>query len=573
MMSLSFFNADVMSLKRVTVWMGSALFSVSVSATSSALADPQAQPSYYGTLHPFAARAIYFVLTDRFVDGDPSNNFTEQNSFDIPILLKPNHPANVGYQGGDFKGLLNNADYVADMGFGAVWLTPIIDNPAAAFPGGDPIRLTGFGMDQGKSGYHGYWGSNFYQLDEHLPSADLNFAQLTERLSAHGLATILDVVINHGSPAYSMPQPVAEFGQIFAEDGTLLADHQNLAPTQLQPQQPLHRMFARQADLAQLADFDFNDPQVLQYHLGATLKWLEQGASALRLDTVKHVPAEIWQRFLTQIRLTHPNLFAFGEVYSFDPQEIGQYTYLNEGAMSVLDFPQKRALTAMMEQGAGFEVLADTLYLTPFNGEQGAQQQAASPYANPYELATFYDNHDMSRVDTDDQGLIDAHNWLFTARGIPVIYYGSEMGFARGKAEHLGNRNYFGQVRIEQAKKHPVQQALKRIAKVRQQSIALQRGLMLPLELAGDRAAFMRVYQHQNQAQQALVLLNKGDTPTRFQQQLQTGLWQEALTGVTANGTIDAVVAPHSVQVWLLDAVVQQPALAAALAPLMPTRQ
>src|SRR5690606_10841677 len=105
------------------------------------------------------------------------------------------------------------------------------------------------------------------------------------------------------------------------------------------------------------------------------------------------------------------------------------------------------------------------------------------PYANPYELMTFYDNHDMPRMDATDAGFIDAHNWLFTARGIPVVYYGSETGFMRGRGEHAGNRNYFGQERIDAARGNPIRAALKRIADVRRASPALQRGLQVDVRL------------------------------------------------------------------------------------------
>ncbi|WP_298441826.1 alpha-amylase family glycosyl hydrolase [uncultured Ferrimonas sp.] len=529
-------------------------------AGCAAVADPARDQasSYYGTLHPFAKQAVYFLLTDRFVDGDPSNNHAASSGFDLPLQLKDDSPANVGYLGGDFKGVVNNAKYIADMGFGAVWLTPIVDNPAAAFTGGDEIKLNGFGMDRGKAAYHGYWGSNFYQLDEHLPSADLDYRGLTAALQANGLQTILDVVINHGSPAYSMAQPQPEYGKLYDGAGQLLADHQNLPPAQLNPRaNPLHAMFATQPDLAQLADFDFANPAVMDYFVGAYLQWIDQGATAFRLDTVKHAPNFAWAQFSQRIRAQHPNFFMFGEVYSFDAAEIGQYTFADNGGMSVLDFPQKQALGQIFEQGQGFETLASTLYLDPHSGEQ--------PYANPYELTTFYDNHDMARINTSDAGFIDAHNWLFTARGIPVIYYGSEIGFERGKGEHFGNRNYFGQARIEQAKSHPIQQALSAIAKVRQANIALQQGLQLTLELQGDRAAFMRVFQHDGVAQQALVLLNKGEQPQRFTQQLQAGPWREALTGQHSNGTLSTTVAAHGVQVWLLDEAVTEPKLAQQL--------
>src|SRR5690606_18485070 len=213
--------------------------------------------------------------------------------------------------------------------------------------------------------------------------------------------------------------------------------------------------------------------------------------------------------------------------------------------------------------GAGYERLADALYLVD------------GPYANPYELMTFYDNHDMPRMDASDAGFIDAHNWLFTARGIPVIYYGSETGFMRGAGEHEGNRNYFGQERVDAAVGHPIRENLKRIAQMRAASPALQRGLQLNLVLDGDRAAFYRVYQHDGEHQIALVLLNKGDAAADFEVRdyLQAGTWQAASGGGTAEvvpgGRLSATVPAHGVEVYLLDAPVTRPDLQAELARLM----
>ncbi|MGB5720542.1 MAG: alpha-amylase family glycosyl hydrolase, partial [Woeseiaceae bacterium] len=132
---------------------------------------------YFGTLEPFASEAVYFIVTDRFVDGDPANNFPDQGgvergTFDRPIRVADSAPANIGYLGGDFRGVLDNADYIADMGFTAIWLTPIVDNPDEAFTGGTAPGEGG-SNDYGKTGYHGYWGVNFFALDEHLPSANL----------------------------------------------------------------------------------------------------------------------------------------------------------------------------------------------------------------------------------------------------------------------------------------------------------------------------------------------------------------------------------------------------------------
>src|SRR5690606_19417047 len=178
------------------------------------------------------------------------------------------------------------------------------------------------------------------------------------------------------------------------------------------------------------------------------------------------------------------------------------------------------------------------------------------------------DNHDMPRLDASDEGFIDAHNWLFTARGIPVVYYGSETGFMRGQAEHGGNRAYFGAQRIHAAADSPIHAGLKRIANVRRQSPALQRGVQLNVELAGDSAVFYRVYEDGGQAQTALVLLNKGRQPrtTTVSRMLQPGRWRDAFSGesIQVRRKLEVEVPAHGVRVFLLDAPVTRADLRAA---------
>jgi len=165
---------------------------------------------------------------------------------------------------------------------------------------------------------------------------------------------------------------------------------------------------------------------------------------------------------------------------------------------------------------------------------------------------------------------------LFTARGIPAVYYGSESGFMRGRGEHEGNRNYFGVEGIAAAREHPIRKALIRVAKLRQSLVALQRGLQVDVELSGDRAAFYRVYQHEGESQIALVLLNKGDAPASFEitDSLQAGSWRDAESGevreVSAGGSLDSEVSAHGLRVWVLDAPVSNPALRVSLNRALP---
>lgn len=535
-------------------------------ATSDDRSSATASADYFGTLEPFASEAVYFIVTDRFVDGDPDNNFPQQGgtdlgTFDRPVQLAGSPPGNIGYLGGDFKGVLDNAGYIADMGFTAVWLTPIVDNPDEAFTGGKAPGEGG-SNDLGKTGYHGYWGVNFFKLDEHLPSPGLDYAELTRRLEVdHGIRTVLDVVCNHGSPSFSMPHDQPKYGELYDADGNLVADHGNLHPSELDSDNPLHKFYRHEPDLAELSDLDFDNPEVLDYCVAAHSKWLEQGASAVRIDTIKHMPVAFWKAFADRLREQHPDLFIFAEAWSYDADFLARYTYPENGQISVLDFPGREAMISVFSrQNRAFGNLLDYLQL-----ESGV-------YRSPYELMTFYDNHDMPRMDANDSGFIDANNWLFTSRGIPVVYYGSEIGFRAGADQHAGNRDYFGRDNIEQAVSHPIRAALARIAGIRKNSIALQRGLQSNLEFGEDSAAFYRVYQKDGRNQTALVLLNKGDAPAGFEisSGLSHGSWRDAITGEIVvvkpdSLTLTTEVAPHDVGVFLFDAPVNNAALAAEL--------
>ncbi|MCG8276315.1 alpha-amylase family glycosyl hydrolase [Stenotrophomonas sp. NLF4-10] len=533
------------------------------------------RPDYVGTTEPFASDAVYFVVTDRFVNGDTANDHREQGgahrTFDIPVHCADGIDGNIGYLGGDFRGVLDNAGYIRGLGFGAVWITPIVDNPDEAFTGSREISCTSSLTDRGKTGYHGYWGINFYKLDEHLPSAGLDFAGFTRGLHAAGLKVVLDIVGNHGSPAWTMPERQPQFGQLFDKDGTLVADHQNLPPQQLDPQHnPLHAFYNNiglvdadkgsifDGNLAELSDFNQHNPAVMDYLAGAYLQWAGQGVDALRIDTIGWLPHPWWHAFVGRIRAEHPGMFMFGEAFDYDAARIAEHTWPANANVSVLDFPLRGALEAVFgREGKGFEALAEPLHLS------------GGPYANPYELMTFYDNHDMPRIDASDAGFIDAHNWLFTARGIPVLYYGSETGFMRGRAEHAGNRAYFGQQRVDAAPASPIFGPLQRIAKLREATPALQRGLQVNERLQGDQAVFYRVLQQGDVAQTALVLLNKGDAAQDFEVRdyLQQGQWRDALDGgsVAVEDVLHAEVPAHGVKVFVLDAPVKQPQLQARL--------
>jgi len=529
---------------------------------------PASGGDYFGTLEPFASESVYFVMTDRYVDGDPSNNHPEQggaewHTFDRPIVNPSGGEGNIGYLGGDFRGLLDNAGYIAEMGFTSVWITPIVDNPDEAFSGGETIETSAF-PDHGKTGFHGYWGVNFFEVDEHLESDGLRFADLTRRMrDEYGLGVVLDIVANHGSPSFTMPTDQPKFGEIYGRRGELLADHQNLPPEELDPENPLHRFFHTEPDINQLSNMNDRNPEVLEYFVAAYSKWIDQGAGALRIDTIKHMPHEFWRQFAGRIRESYPGLFMFAESWQYDAARIAEHTWPENGGISVLDFPMKQAMDEVFAGRAGYERVLEDMHL-----DDGL-------YANPYELMTFYDNHDMPRMAADDNGFVNAHNFLFTSRGIPVVYYGSEMAFRAGRAEHSGNRDYFGQENVNRARTHRIRTELARIASVRRESPALQRGVQANLVFDGDLAVFFRVFQQARTAQTALVALNKGDETLEVavDRWLSAGSWRDAMSGQQIDVTegsrrLELVIPPNGARILLFDGPVNDSDFAVELARL-----
>ena len=515
-----------------------------------------------GTSNPFASEAVYFVVTDRFVDGDPNNNHESQGgehpTWQLPLEGPDGKKAYVGYMGGDLQGILNNADYIKDMGFTAVWMTPVHDNPDYAFNGDEPITYGGAFKDGGKTGYHGYWATNFYKADEHLVSDNLSVSDYTAKMREHGLKSVFDIIANHGTPSFTMEKDLPGYGEIYDKDGNLVADHQNLAPEDLDPKNnPLHSFFHDYPDLVKLSNLDDENPAVRDYLINSYLYWISQGADAFRIDTIRHVPHAFWREASDRIREQYPNFFMFGEAFDYEANNIAQHTLPKNGGVSVLDFPMQKAMVRVFEKPleSNFADLEKVLHLTH------------GPYHNVYELTTFYDNHDMARMNATDEGFINAHNWLFTVRGIPVVYMGSEIGFMRGTAEHAGNRNYVGQERLDQAKEHTIQQALTKIANVRKNTVSLQRGVQVNIELNGHRAAFYRVIDNEDAQETALVLLNKGNSLESFDisEFMQSGKWVEQLTGqtltVASSASLKTTVKPNGVQVWVRQGEVDNPDL------------
>jgi alpha-amylase len=371
-------------------------------------------------------QSIYQIITDRFYDGDPSNNNADGN-FD------PAGHSGRSVHGGDFKGIEQKLDYIKALGATAIWISPIVLN------------------DRGE--FHGYAGFDFYKVDPQWGSlADLQ--HMVRAAHARGLLVIDDVVVNHGGfllesgdPGYpKFKYPPAGYNLRYRD-----AARQYPPPFDLNAEHPaLTDLFhnngamedfnnATQLELGSLSgldDFRTESAYVRTQMTKIYEYWIEQaGFDGFRVDTVKHVEMPFWRTWCPAIRAfaaAHgkPGFFMFGEVYDGSESKCGSYTGTMGGGPfkldSVLDYPLYFRINSVFGRADGnTKQLEDHYAAIAADYDPSAQMR----------LVTFLDNHDQPRFLSRDcandnlDRLKVALAFLYTARGIPCLYYGTEQAF------------------------------------------------------------------------------------------------------------------------------------------------
>jgi glycosidase len=496
---------------------------------------------------------FYFVMTDRFANGDPSNDTggrsagPESSGFD-PTSAGMNH-------GGDLRGLTSRLDYVKGLGTTAIWITP-------PFAGGEP---EGSGPEL-SSDYHGYWIRDFTTVDPHLgTNADLR--ALVDAAHAKGMKVFLDIVVNHTAD------------QIRYEDGTEYLDS-STHPWKDAKGVPFDpRQFADRADFPALSEdtsfphkgsgggkapdwlndvtmyhnrgdssfegessewgdfFGLDDlfterPEVLDGMIAIYEKWIDVGVDGFRIDTVKHVNLEFWQHFspaLLDYAMSHgkPDFFMFGEVYDVDPTYVSTYT--TKGRLqSALDFGFQKAATDWVGGGPGTNLKA-------FFDQDRVYSDADS---SALSLATFLGNHDMGRVgfqlngaSADDAELLQrlrlANALMFTSRGNPVVYYGDEQGLIGTGGDKSARQDLFTTRVAEYATDHylgtqgardrydtsaPLYRDIAELSALRKEYPALADGSTAFLAVPEDVGVLAYSRVDRGSGQELVVLLNNQTT-------------------------------------------------------------
>lgn len=346
---------------------------------------------------------IYFAVTDRFFDGDASNN----DAYGVGDYDTSAKKGGSSYHGGDFAGLTEKLDYLEDLGVNTIWITPIVENITD-----DQHDAK---TDTATYGYHGYWASDFTELNKHLGTKE-EFAALLDAAHSRGMKLMVDVVLNHagyGTENY--------FNNILKDkDGNaikMLRDSSNTVSGD-----------DKLAPLSDLPDFVTEDPEVRNQLIEWQTEWMDEfDIDYYRVDTVKHVDSTTWSALKNSLTKVNPDFKMIGEYsgagYANTAGELGT------GSMdALLDFD----FNDFAKDFVGGKISTVENSLLKRNGVLN----------NTATMGNFLNSHDE---DTLQYKLVKeskfpeekAYNLMkvaatlqITAKGQPVIYYGDELGQA-----------------------------------------------------------------------------------------------------------------------------------------------
>lgn len=419
---------------------------------------------------------IYFLLPDRFENGDTAN---DSGGLKGDRLVTGFDPASKAFfEGGDLKGLISRLDYIKGLGTTAIWLGPIYKNK--------PVQGA---RGQESAGYHGYWITDFTQVDPHF-GTNADMTAFVEAAHKRGMKVYLDIIVNHtadviqykecptgscpyrskGDYPYSRQGGVAgaPINQGFAGDSVRTAEnfakltnpnfaytpyvppreHKAKVPAWLNDPIYYHNRgdstfegeSATYGDFSGLDDLMTENPRVLSGFIDIFGGWIDRfKVDGFRIDTARHVNPEFWAGFVPAMMERAkangiPNFHIFGEVYNaqVEPGTLALHTRVDH-LPAVLDFAFFAAAQKAIAGNGGTDVLAK-LYAGDALYEGGAPAAMRLP--------TFLGNHDAGRfamfVKKERPGISDtellrrvrlANALMFLGRGTPTVYYGDEQGF------------------------------------------------------------------------------------------------------------------------------------------------
>ncbi|MEI6583253.1 MAG: alpha-amylase family glycosyl hydrolase [Chitinophagia bacterium] len=360
-----------------------------------------------------SADLIYLLMPDRFSNGDPTND-AFNNMQDV--VANRSNPLN--RHGGDIPGVIRQLDYLKDLGVTTVWMTPVNENDM-------PLEKESAGM---LSGYHGYWFTNQYQIDPRFGGNEA-YKKLVETAHQKGMKIIQDAVYNHVGIEHWMYKDAPGPDWINRWPGYTGSNHK---------EEVLFDPYASEKDKKQLLDGWFvphlpdvnqRNPYVanylIQYAIWATEEF---GIDGWRVDTYKYCDEPFLNRINTALLKEYPSLTMFGEAWT---NSVSGNAYFTRNQMEVpfkhnmlggVDFPMNGAILEAINQPEGWTQGINRLHMT---------QAQDFLYEQPLNNCLFLDNHDTDRffsmVGEDFNKFKQGIGLLLTLRGIPQLYYGTEI--------------------------------------------------------------------------------------------------------------------------------------------------
>ncbi len=493
----------------------------------------------------FKKQVIYQVVTNRFYDGDTSND----NPAESPGLFDSTHANWQAYWGGDLAGIQQQLSYIKGMGATAIWVSPVVNNENLVCS-----------SSSGSAPYHGYWNRDFMNIEEHFGDNSNSFAafdSLVSALHSNGMKIIVDEANNH-----SNPDNCGEIGSLY-NNGVFMAAANN------DPNGYFHhnpnianfndRYQVQYYTLEDLTDLNQENATIDAYLKSAATQLQSHHVDAFRLDALKHVTWG-WEYSFANALYTNSPSFIYGEWFQTNTSDTfypDSFKFSNNSGISLLDFPLNTAIRDVFASNNAFSEIDSTI-----NTEN-------SNFTYPNDLVTFFDSQDESRfltLNNNQNRLQEAMAFLLTGRGIPIVFYGDEQYLFNNTNGNDGNPGTDPYNRVWMSSFSTATNAYKLITKLaalRQANDAVGYGTWKQRWISSD----VYIYERQFFNDVVLVAINKNDTTsypiTGLNTALPAGSYTDYLGGLQGGNSLTVsagsggnnpatgyTIAPHSVSVW-----------------------
>lgn len=489
----------------------------SVSSQTPAVSTTPVTPVTIAPQRNWSDAVLYFVLVDRYADGDASNNANYQ----------PQNPG--GWHGGDLKGLAAQLDEIAELGATAIWINPLQEQINIGLPV-DAVREAGVDQWFEHRGFHGYWIEDFEALDPHFGSeADLK--ALVDAAHARGIRVLLDVVYNHSG-----------YGSKYEVDPRYRG--------WVRHQEPDCERDPIRCRVGGLPDFVTEQAEVATYLMDANIGLAKRtGVDGFRLDTVKHLDHDFWRAHRARTRAElGPDFFLLAEVWGGSSEILDEW-FEGDEVDAGFDFSFR---------GSCQDFVAGRMRAVAYS----AYLERRHRVRESYHLAHYLSSHDepmqLHEMDGDRQRFRLCVAAQMTTLGIPVIYYGEEV--AREGSVWPTNRNDmpWGARRIAPGAGKPRDEALRNwyrtLIALRRARPALSRGSYSRLHADGDLLVFRKDDATTGDA--AVVAINRAEVGAAISVPAPPG-WRSAMDAITNDPAVlsteglDVRVPPLGVRVYV----------------------